>query len=112
MGGPIMRDKAWSGDRSAARASRSACSASSRRAHRRIDDADDLESDLTVLNNQNLKLNYAWTNRHKTTFLYTRGDKIRNARGADSTTRDRSDQPPDRPNNYYKASINGSRAID
>ena len=64
--------------------------------------AEDLESDKTVLVNQNLKLNYGWTNTHKTTFLYNRGDKIRNARGADSTTRIESTTRQTGPNNYYK----------
>ena len=65
-------------------------------------DADDLETDLTVLNNQNLKLNYGWTARHKTTFLYSRGDKVRNARGANSTTRIEATSRQTGPTNYYK----------
>ena len=65
--------------------------------------AEDLESDKTVLNNQNFKANYGWNNAHKTTFLYTRGDKIRNARGADSTTRIEATTRQTGPNNYYKA---------
>jgi hypothetical protein len=66
-------------------------------------DVDDLETDETVLNNQNLKLNYGWTSRHKTTFLYSRGDKIRNARGANSTTRIEATNRQTGPTNYYKA---------
>src|SRR5262245_46934898 len=65
-------------------------------------DADDLETDLTVLNNQNFKFNYGWTNTHKTTFLYSRGDKIRNARGANSTTKIEATNRQTGPTNYYK----------
>jgi hypothetical protein len=69
-------------------------------------DADDLETDETVLNNQNVKLNYGWTARHKTTFLYSRGDKIRNARGANSTTRIEASNRQTGPTNYYKVEHN------
>ncbi|HEX8030739.1 MAG TPA: carboxypeptidase regulatory-like domain-containing protein [Vicinamibacterales bacterium] len=66
-------------------------------------DADDLETDQTILNNQNLKLNYQWSAPHRTTFLYSRGDKIRNARGANSTTRIEASNRQTGPTNYYKA---------
>ena len=66
-------------------------------------DADSLETDLTVLNNQNFKLNYQWTSPHRTTVLYSRGDKIRNARGANSTTRIEASSRQTGPTNYYKA---------
>lgn len=66
-------------------------------------DADDLETDLTVLNNQNLKLNYQWSSPHRSTVLYSRGDKIRNARGANSTTRIEASNRQTGPTNYYKA---------
>jgi len=103
IGGPIKRDKAWFwgavsrqsikvGVLGFLKADAPAGSA----------DADDLETDLTVLNNQNMKLNYGWTSTHKTTFLYTRGDKVRNARGADSVTRIEATTRQSGPNNYYK----------
>lgn len=102
-GGPIMRDKAWfwgSVSRQSIKVGvlgflRAGAPAGST-------DPDDLETDLTVLNNQNLKLNYGWDSRHKTTFLYSRGDKIRNARGASSTTRIEATTRQTGPNNYYK----------
>lgn len=43
---------------------------------------DCLETDLTALENYNAKLQYQAAQRHRMTFLFTRGDKIRNARGA------------------------------
>ena len=103
VGGPILRDKAWfwgavsrqSIDVGILGFLKAGAPAGST-------DASDLESDKTVLNNQNLKLNYGWDARHKTTFLYTRGDKIRNARGADSTTRIEATVRQTGPNNYYK----------
>ncbi|HEX6736764.1 MAG TPA: TonB-dependent receptor, partial [Vicinamibacteria bacterium] len=45
-------------------------------------DADSLETDLTTLKNLNLKLTYQWAKGHKSSFLYNRGDKARNARDA------------------------------
>ena len=44
-----------------------------------------------------------WTRAHKTTFLYQRGDKVRNARGANSTTRIEATNRQTGPTNYYKA---------
>ena len=103
VGGPIVKDKAWFwGAISRQSIEVGVLGFLKAGAPAGSTDADDLESDLTVLNNQNLKLNYAWTNRHKTTFLYTRGDKIRNARGADSTTRIEATNRQYGPNNYYK----------
>ncbi len=103
MGGPIKKDKAWfwgAINRQAIKVGvlgflKAGAPAGSV-------DADDLETDLTVLNNQNLKLNYAWTSAHKTTFLYSRGDKVRNARGANSTTRIDATSRQTGPTNYYK----------
>jgi hypothetical protein len=102
-GGPIMRDKAWfwgAINRQSIKVGvlgflKAGAPAGST-------NADDLETDLTVLNNQNLKLNYGWTNRHKTNFLYSRGDKIRNSRGANSTTRIAATSRQTGPTNYYK----------
>jgi hypothetical protein len=102
-GGPIKRDKAWfwgAINRQSIKVGvlgflKAGAPAGST-------DADDLETDLTVLNNQNMKLNYGWDPRHKTTFLYSRGDKIRNARGANSTTRIEATTRQTGPTNYYK----------
>lgn len=103
VGGPIMKDKAWFwGAVSRQSIKVGILGFLKAGAPAGSTDADDLETDLTVLNNQNLKLNYGWTSRHKTTFLYSRGDKIRNARGANSTTRIESTVRQTGPNNYYK----------
>lgn len=103
-GGPLVRDKAWFwGALSRQEIKVGVLGFLKAGAPAGSTDADDLETDLTVLNNQNLKLNYGWTSRHKTTFLYSRGDKVRNARGANSTTRIESTTRQTGPTNYYKA---------
>jgi len=88
VGGPIKKDKAWfwgAANRNTIRVGiigflkQGAAPGST--------DIDDLETDLTVLNNQNLKLNYQWVSGHKSTFLFNRGDKIRGSRGASLTVR-------------------------
>ena len=104
VGGPIIRDKAWFwGAISRQSIKVGVLGFLKAGAPAGSTDADDLETDETVLNNQNLKLNYGWTARHKTTFLYSRGDKIRNARGASSTTRIEATTRQTGPTNYYKA---------
>jgi hypothetical protein len=102
-GGPIKRDKAWFwGAVSRQSIKVGVLGFLKAGAPPGSTDADDLETDLTVLNNQNLKLNYGWTSSHKTTFLYSRGDKIRNSRGASSTTRIEATTRQTGPTNYYK----------
>ncbi len=102
-GGPIVRDKAWFwGAISRQNIKVGVLGFLKVGAPAGSTNADDLETDLTTLNNQNLKLNYGWTARHKTTFLFSRGDKIRNARGASSTTRIESTTRQTGPTNYYK----------
>ena len=102
-GGPLKRDKAWFwGAVSKQDINVGILGFLKAGAPAGSTDADDLENDQTVLNNQNLKLNYGWDSRHKTTFLYSRGDKIRNARGANSTTRIEATTRQTGPNNYYK----------
>jgi len=59
---------------------------------------------LTVLENYNAKLQYQPTTPHKFTFLYTRGDKIRNARGASPTTAIEATFRQTGPTNLYKGS--------
>src|SRR6185295_5257668 len=88
VGGPIMKDKAWfwgAANRNTIRVGvigflKPGAPAGST-------DIDDLETDLTILNNQNLKLNYQWVSGHRSTFLFNRGDKIRGSRGASLTVR-------------------------
>jgi len=102
-GGPIVRDKAWFwGAVSRQSIKVGVLGFLKAGAPAGSTDADDLETDLTVLNNQNLKLNYGWAPGHKSTFLYSRGDKIRNARGAGPTTRIESTNRQTGPTNYYK----------
>ena len=104
MGGPIMKDKAWFwGAISRQSIKVGVLGFLKAGAPAGSTNADDLETDLTVLNNQNLKLNYGWNSRQKTTFLYSRGDKIRNSRGASSTTRIEATTRQTGPTNYYKA---------
>lgn len=104
VGGPIVRDKAWFwGAVSRQNIKVGVLGFLKPGAPAGSTDADDLETDLTTLNNQNLKLNYGWTARHKSTFLYTRGDKARNARGANSTTKIEATTRQTGPSNYYKA---------
>jgi hypothetical protein len=45
-------------------------------------DPENLETDLTVLENYNVKLNVQPSQPHRLSFLYTFSDKVRNARGA------------------------------
>jgi hypothetical protein len=88
VGGPIKKDKAWfwgAANRNVIRVGiigflKAGAPAGST-------DISDLETDLSVLNNQNLKLNYQWVTGHRSTFLFNRGDKIRGSRGASLTTR-------------------------
>jgi hypothetical protein len=102
-GGPIRKDKAWYwGAISRQSIKVGVLGFLKAGAPAGSTDADDLETDLTVLNNQNLKLNYQWRQGHKSTFLWSRGDKIRNARGASSTTRIESTNRQTGPTNYYK----------
>ena len=104
VGGPIRKDKAWfwgAANRNTIRVGiigflKPGSPAGSR-------SIDDLETDLSVLNNQNFKLNYQAAAGHRSTFLFSRGDKIRNARGASLTTRLPATTRQSGPNNYYKA---------
>ena len=103
VGGPIKKDRAWFwGGVSRQSINVGILGFLKAGAPAGSTDADDLESDKTVLVNYNGKLNYGWDARHKTTFLYNRGDKVRNARGADSTTRIESTTRQTGPNNYFK----------
>jgi hypothetical protein len=92
VGGPIVRDKAWfwSGyGRQDIRVGvlgffkrEPQCSPPPNTFDQLDAIKDCLHTDLTVLENYNAKLHYQLAAPHKLTFLFTRGDKIRNARGA------------------------------
>ena len=102
-GGPIMRDKAWFwGAINRQKIDVGVLGFLKAGAPAGSTDADDLETDTTILNNQNFKFNYQWSQPHRTTFLYSRGDKVRNARGANSTTRIEASNRQTGPTNYYK----------
>jgi hypothetical protein len=104
VGGPIRKDKAWfwgAANRNPIRVGvlgflRAGAPADST-------EVDDLETDLTVLNNQNLKLNYQWKSGHRSTFFFNRNDKIRGSRGASATTRIAATTRQTAPNKYYRA---------
>ncbi len=49
-------------------------------------DRNNLRTDLTRLDDTNIKINYQFNRNNKTTGFWSRGDKIRNARGVSSTT--------------------------
>jgi hypothetical protein len=103
VGGPIKKDRLWfwgAANRNSIRVGvigflKAGAPANST-------NPDDLETDLTVLNNQNLKLNYQVAKGHRSTFLYNRGDKIRESRGASLTTKIAATTRQTGPNNYYK----------
>lgn len=65
-------------------------------------DADSLETDLTVLENSNGKGQYQWSKGHKTTFLYMFADKVRNARGAGPFNPLETTTPQSGPSHFYK----------
>ncbi len=64
--------------------------------------ADSLETDLTELANANGKVQYQWAKRHKSTFLYVFGDKVRNARGAGPLNPIETTTPQSGPSHMYK----------
>ncbi len=104
VGGPIRKDKAWfwgAANRNPIRVGvlgflKADAPAGST-------EVDDLLTDLTVLNNQNLKLNYQWKSGHRSTFFFNRNDKIRGSRGASATTRLPATTRQTAPNKYYRA---------
>lgn len=118
IGGPIVRDRAWFWGGYGKQDIRvgvvdffsptPGCEAFNVRANQSFDKLDAmkdcLEADLTELENYNAKLQYQPVTPHKFTFLYTRGDKIRSARGASATTRPESTFRQSGPTNLYKGS--------
>jgi hypothetical protein len=102
-GGPIRKDKAWfwgAANRNAIRVGiigflRAGAPTGST-------SIDDLETDLTILTNQNLKLNYQWATGHRSTVLYNHSNKLRGSRGASLTTRLPATTRQSAPNAYYR----------
>jgi carboxypeptidase family protein len=66
------------------------------------DSVDDLETDLSDLNNENLKVNFQAAAGHRSTFLYSRNNKIRNMRGASLTVRLPATTRQTAPVDYFK----------
>ncbi|HEX2456709.1 MAG TPA: carboxypeptidase regulatory-like domain-containing protein [Vicinamibacterales bacterium] len=65
-------------------------------------DKNNLQTDLTEIDNYNAKVQYQWAKGHKSTFLYTRGEKIRNARGAGPLNPIETTTPQSGPSEVYK----------
>jgi hypothetical protein len=87
VGGPIKRDKAWFwGSASNQKVNIGILGFLRAGAPAGSTEIDDLNDDITKINNQSAKLQYQWSTAHKSTFLFQRSDKVRNARGASSTT--------------------------
>ena len=86
-GGPIKRDKAWFwGSASNQKINIGILGFLRAGAPANSTDINDLNDDITEINNESAKVQYQWNNAQKSTFLFQRSDKIRNARGANSTT--------------------------
>ena len=64
---------------------------------------DNLRTDETTLNNQNAKINYQWNAANKSTFLFTRGDKVRLSRGASNLRPIETTTPQSGPSPLYQA---------
>ena len=104
VGGPIRKDKAWfwgAANRNPIRVGIVGFLKAG--APPDSTEVDDLETDLTVLHNENLKVNYQWKTGHRSTFLFNHNDKIRGSRGANATTRIAATTRQTAPNNYYRA---------
>ena len=87
VGGPIKKDKAWFwGSASNQKVNIGILGFLRPGAPAGSTAIDDLNDDITEINNQSAKIQYQWNQAHKSTFLFQRSDKVRNARGANSTT--------------------------
>jgi hypothetical protein len=87
IGGPIKRDRAWFwGSASNQHVNIGILGFLKPGAPAGSTAIDDLNDDITEINNQSAKLQYQWSTAHKSTFLFQRSDKVRNARGASPTT--------------------------
>jgi hypothetical protein len=87
VGGPIKRDKAWFwGSGSNQKINVGILGFLRPGAPAGSTDINDLNDDITEINNESAKVQYQWNSAQKSTFLFQRSDKRRNARGANSTT--------------------------
>jgi hypothetical protein len=82
IGGPILKHKAWFWGAYGKQDIEVGVIGFLKRGATDTSDPDNLETDLTVLENYNLKLNAQPWRTQRFSFLYTFSDKIRNARGA------------------------------
>jgi hypothetical protein len=82
VGGPLLRDKAWFWGAYGKQDIEVGVIGFLKEGATDPNDPENLETDLTVLENYNLKLNVQPWQPHRFSFLYTFSDKIRNARGA------------------------------
>jgi hypothetical protein len=82
VGGPIVRNKAWFWGAFGKQDIEVGVIGFLKPGATDPNNPDNLETDLTVLENYNLKLNVQPWQPHRFSFLYTFSDKIRNARGA------------------------------
>ena len=102
VGGPIKRDKAWFwGSASNQKVNIGILGFLRAGAPAGSTDIDDLNDDITEINNQSAKVQYQWSTAHKSTFLFQRSDKVRNARGASSTTALESTSRQTGPTEYF-----------
>jgi len=101
-GGPIRKDKAWFwGSASNQKVNIGILGFLRPGAPADSTDPKDLNDDITEINNQSAKLQYQWNNAHKSTFLFQRSDKARNARGASPTTALESTSRQTGPTEYF-----------
>jgi hypothetical protein len=62
---------------------------------------DCLQTDHTLLDNYNVKLNYQWSKEHKSSFLWQGGNKIRDSRGAGNLRPIETTQRQSAPVNFF-----------
>jgi hypothetical protein len=82
IGGPILRNKAWFWGAFGKQDIEVGVIGFLQPGATDANDPDNLETDLTLLENYNLKVNAQPWQPHRFSFLYTFSDKVRNARGA------------------------------
>ena len=86
VGGPIVRNKAWFWGSRARNDIKVGVIGFLIDPAGDPNDRNNLQTDLTRLDDTNIKVNYQFNRNNKTTGFWSRGDKIRNARGVSSTT--------------------------
>jgi hypothetical protein len=82
IGGPILRNRAWFWGAFGKQDIEVGVIGFLKPGATDRNDPESLETDLTVLENYNVKLNVQPAEPHRLSFLYTFSDKVRNARGA------------------------------